>query len=172
MISARLGIAVAFALACCSCVGRVDSSAHPVSPASPGAKSTGKVVVLSALHRASWPSSMLFTGKWELVRNRPDGRFDGSSSRSFHAGDTITLVFSGQRFRIYGVRGKNGGKGEILVSGRPSQTVDFYAPTKVVHSLVFDSGDLPGTIQTASLSVLKPEGRDHGYVNVEEVEIR
>jgi len=171
--SVRLGIAAAFAFACCACAGQGDDSRGAPSPAaSPAAKSLRKVVVLSALHRGRWPSSLLFTGRWELVRNRADGRFDGSSSRSFHVGDTMTLIFAGRRFCIYGVRGRNGGKGEILISGRSPQTVDFHAEAKEVHRLVFDSGDLPGTVQSASLSVLQPRGRPHGYVNVEEVEIR
>lgn len=130
------------------------------------------MTVLSALHRGSWPSSIVFTGNWQLIRDRSDGRFDGSSSRSFHVGDTMTLIFTGRRFCIYGIRGKNGGKGQVLVSGRPPQTIDFHAATKEVHRLLFDSGDLPGRVQTASLSVLQPAGRLHGYVNVEEVEVR
>jgi hypothetical protein len=84
----------------------------------------------------------------------------------------MTLIFTGRRFCIYGIRGKNGGKGQVLVSGRPPQTIDFHAATKEVHRLLFDSGDLPGRVQTASLSVLQPAGRLHGYVNVEEVEVR
>jgi hypothetical protein len=83
----------------------------------------------------------------------------------------MTLIFSGRRFYIYGIRGRNGGKGEMLISGRSPETVDFRAATKQVHRLVFDSGDLPGTVQAATLSVLQPDGRPHGYVNVEEVEI-
>jgi hypothetical protein len=171
--SVRLGIALALAVACCSCAGKSDSG----SAASPGApraaQSPRKVVVLSALHRGNWPSSILFTGHWELVRNRADGRFDGSSSRSFHAGDTMTLIFAGRRFCIYGIRGKNGGTGEILISGRSPETIDFHAASKEVHQLVFDSGELPGRVQTASLSVVSPpDGRPHGYVNVEDVEIR
>jgi hypothetical protein len=150
----RLGIAAAFAFACCSCAGQSESRGAPSPAASPAAKSPRKVVVLSALHRGNWPSAILFTGRWELVRNRADGRFDGSSSRSFHVGDTITLIFAGRRFCIYGVRGRNGGAGEILVSGRSPRTVDFHAEAKEVHRLVFDSGDLPGTVQSASLSSL------------------
>ena len=169
--SVRLGIAVAFAFVCSSCSGPSDSQDAASPTASSVANKAQKVAVLSALHRGRWPSSILFTGHWELVRNRADGRFDGSSSRSFHVGDTMTLIFTGRRFYIYGIRGRNGGKGEMLISGRTPQTVDFRAATKQVHRLVFDSGDLPGTVQAATLSVLQPDGRPHGYVNVEEVEI-
>jgi hypothetical protein len=35
-----------------------------------------------------------------------------------------------------------------------------------------DSGELPGKVQTARLSVASPDGRPHGYVNVKEVKIR
>lgn len=84
----------------------------------------------------------------------------------------MTIVFAGSRFCIYGVRGKNGGTGEVLIAGRAPQAVDFYAPAKQVHRLLFDSGVLSGGVQAASLSVATPRnGRPRGYVNVEDVEI-
>ena len=85
----------------------------------------------------------------------------------------MTIVFAGRRFCIYGIRGRNGGTGQVLISGRSPQTIDFHAASKEVHRLVFDSGVLPGRVQTASLSVVAPlDGRAHGYVNVEDVEIK
>ncbi len=85
----------------------------------------------------------------------------------------MTLIFAGRRFQLYGVRGRNGGSGQILISGHTPQFIDFYAPTKQVHRLLFDSGNLPGRVQTASLSVIPPrDGRPRGYVNIEDVEVR
>jgi hypothetical protein len=85
----------------------------------------------------------------------------------------MTIIFAGRRFCIYGVRGKNGGTGEVLIAGHPSKTIDFFAPSKRVHQLLFDSGVLSGTVQAATLSVVAPrDGRPRGYVNVEDVEIR
>lgn len=83
----------------------------------------------------------------------------------------MTLIFNGRRFLVYGIRGRNGGKGEMIISGRSPEAVDFRAATKQVHRLVFDSGDLSGTVQAATLSVMQPDGARNGYVNVEEVEI-
>lgn len=169
----RIAIAVALAFACCSCAGRNDAGSVASPGASRAAQTKQKVVVLSALHRGRWPNSILFAGHWQLVRNRADGRYEGSSERSFHFGDTMTVIFAGRRFCIYGVLGENGGTGQILISGRAPQTVEFRAPSKEAHRLVFDSGVLPGSVQTASLSVIAPDdGRPRGYVNVEEVEIR
>lgn len=85
----------------------------------------------------------------------------------------MTIIFAGRRFLIYGIRGGGGGTGEVLIPGRSSQTIDFHAASKEVHRLLYDSGVLPGRVQAASLSVIAPsDGRSHGYVNVEEVEIR
>ncbi len=73
----------------------------------------------------------------------------------------MTLIFASRRFCIYGIRGKNGGTGEVLIPGRALQTIDFHAASKEVHRLVFDSGVLPGRVQSASLSVIAPVGDSH-----------
>lgn len=169
--SARIGVAFAFALAGCSAATLHDSGRAPGAARAPVQAGCGQSA-LSALHHGSWPSSIVFTGHWQLVKNRRDGRYEGSSSRSFHVGDAMTFIFSGRRFCVYGVRGSNGGSAEILIPGRPPQVVEFYAPSKQVHRLIFDSGLLPGRVQSATLSVIAPkDGRPRGYANVEEVAI-
>ena len=112
-----------------------------------------------------------YAGKWEFVTHRTDGRFKGASVRSFHPGDAITIVFSGHRLRIYGIRGKNGGLASVVLPGKTPVQVSFYAPEKETHVLLYDSGTLDGSVQAAGLVVTTPHPpRVHGYVNVDEME--
>lgn len=115
--------------------------------------------------------SVRYTGKWEFISHRHDGRFEGKSVRSFHSGDTITVVFSGTRFRIYGIRGANGGLASVVVPGKPPAQINFYAPATKTHVLLYDSGTLNGTIQTAGIVVGTPAPpRRTGYVNIDQIE--
>ncbi len=154
--------------------GCANGTSHSAS-ASPIALSTapGNVVIgISALQRGAQIQRLSYTGHWEFVSNRKDGRFEGASARSFHVGDALTLVFRGNRIRLYGVTGPGGGNGTIIVAGQPAHTVSFYSAKKATHRLVFDSGELRGDFQSAGL-VVSSAGRErpNGYVNVDEVEI-
>lgn len=112
-----------------------------------------------------------YAGKWEFVTHRHDGRFQGESARSFHPGDSITIVFSGRRLRIYGIRGKNGGLASLVIPGKPPIELNFYAPEKQTHVLLYDSGRLENPVQTAGIVVTTPHPpRTRGFVNVDEME--
>jgi hypothetical protein len=112
-----------------------------------------------------------YAGTWEFVSNQNDGRFQGESARSFHSGDSITVVFSGNRFRLYGIRGRNGGVASVIIPGRSPARINFYAPVKETHVLLYDSGPLNGLIQTAGIVVTTPPPpRQEGYVNIDEME--
>jgi len=113
-----------------------------------------------------------YKGRWEFVSNRKDGRFAGASARSFHAGDSMTIVFLGNRLRIYGVTGPNGGRGSVVIPGKPANIISFYSPRKKTHHLMYDSGRLNGTVQSAGLVVMRAsETHPTGYVNVDEIEV-
>ena len=161
--------AAALALVVLSACSR-NESAQPTNP-SPGVTATTAAVAMSAHVRAENVLTVKYAGRWEFVNHRRDGRFRGDSVRSFHEGDAITIVFAGNRLRIYGIRGRNGGVGSIVVPGKPPVNVDFYAPQKQTHVLLYDSGRLRGGIQTAGIVVATPRSpRTRGYVNIDEME--
>jgi len=128
---------------------------------------------ISALQRGGELHHILYSGRWEFVTNRKDGRYNGSSARSFHPGDSLTIVFRGNRLRIYGVTGPTGGWGSLVIPGKQDHTLDFYSTTKRTHRLLFDSGKLVGgELHSAGLVVIRPDGPRHrGYVNIDEVEV-
>jgi hypothetical protein len=138
------------------------------APARPAARWTP----LSALPQRHGLNAIVYAGHWQFVRHATDGRYAGCSARSFHAGDSMAMVLAGTRFRIFGIRGVNGGSAEIVIPGRPVRVIDFFARSKEVHQRLFDSGALDGIVQSASLVVVAPRnGHRQGYVNVEEVEV-
>ena len=165
--SATVWWTLAVPIVCSSC-----ATAHRTSPEATEAKVSFPRLPteMSASHRRNGINSVLFRGHWEYVKNRADGRYEGGSARSFHAGDSMTILIAGNRFKIYGVLGKNGGPGALIMPDRPETTISFYAPQKETHRLVFDSGTLAGNIQSASLVVMPPgNGRKNGYVNIDEI---
>jgi hypothetical protein len=114
----------------------------------------------------------LYAGRWEHISNRHDGRYDGTSSRSRHSGDTITLPFDGSLVRIYGVRGPNGGDAAIGIDGQYYGTATFYSPHKESHALVFASPQLSEGTHSLGLVVKFSLPSSHrGYVNIDEVEV-
>ncbi len=125
-----------------------------------------------AVQSRVFPASVSYKGHWQLVNRRRDGRYDGSSIRSYHAQDCLTIVFKGSRLRMYGIVGPGGGKGAVVIPGRALATVNFRAAQKKVHRLVYDSGALPRGIQSASVVVLGPSTARHGgYVNIDEIDV-
>jgi hypothetical protein len=121
-------------------------------------------------HRSTKVDGAVYAGHWEFVSKRTDGRYQGWSARSFHAGDSITIVFFGRRLRIFGVTGKNGGNALVVVADEPLKTAYFTSSVKKTHQLVYDSGALPDRVHSASVVVTNPPTR-RGYVNVDEIEV-
>ncbi len=143
---------------------------HAADPRAAQAAAASAVVQSVAAEHEKSILDVRYSGRWQII-HRDDGRFHGESARSFDGGDSITIVFSGSRLRIFGIRGKNGGTGSVVIPGRRPQSVDFYAPRKQTHVLVYDSGTLPGKIQTAGIVVTSPPPPRHrGYVNVDELD--
>lgn len=114
-----------------------------------------------------------FSGRWEFVRGRRDGRFRGTSARSFHTGDSLSFIFSGNRFRIYGVTGPKGGDGVLSIVGAPTTLISFYSPKKHTHALVYTSPFLSDGVHAAAIVVAgSHEPRSRGtYVNVDGLQI-
>lgn len=152
----RLVIGALFIAAAGGCGQRPSNERVAPAPSSTNAKSV---------------LSVRYLGKWQFISHRRDGRFQGRSVRSFHSGDTITVVFFGTRFRIYGIRGVNGGLASVVIPGKAPAQISFYAPAKQTHVLLYDSGPLHGTIQTAGIVVATPAPpRQAGYVNIDQIE--
>ncbi len=114
-----------------------------------------------------------YSGRWEFVRNLRDGRFRGTSARSFHTGDSLSFIFAGSRFRVYGVTGPKGGDGVLSIVGAPTTLISFYSPVKRTHALLYTSPRLPNGVHAAAIVVAgSHEPKSHGaYVNIDSVEI-
>jgi hypothetical protein len=115
-----------------------------------------------------------YVGSWQHVSVKHDGRSNGTSTRSTHIGDVAIFRFTGTRVRIYGVRGRSGGRAGIALDeastgGRP---VDFYAPQLEPHALIYESPRLPAGLHTVSIAVWgtrDARGRYY-YVNIDGAE--
>lgn len=113
-----------------------------------------------------------YRGQWEHTRDRNDGRYKGTSSRSRHSGDSVVLPFDGSVVRIYGIRGANGGNAAIGIDGQYYGMADFFSPRKQVHALVFESPPLRDGTHALGL-VVRGDVRTshHAYVNIDEVQV-
>lgn len=112
-----------------------------------------------------------YYGKWETVTGRHDGRFLGRSARSYRSNDCITLIFQGSRLRIYGVTGRKGGQGLVVMPPLEPQHITFRSANKNSHHLMYDSGLLPDGIHSASVIVDGSDTRTRGYVNLDEFDV-
>jgi hypothetical protein len=113
-----------------------------------------------------------YTGHWEHLTGRRDGRLDGTSSRSHYAGDSAILTFIGSSVRIYGVRGPNGGEAHVAIDGRYYGTASFLAPQKQVHAVVFVSPQLSPEPHAVGIVVKgDPAGSHRAYVNIDGAEV-
>jgi hypothetical protein len=143
--------------------------------ASAGALPAGRVAIIDD---ATTGEALLghfdYVGKWQHVKGKFDGRTDGTSTRSTHTGDVAILRFNGTRVRVFGVRGRSGGRAGIALdeqsAGKP---VDFYARHTQTHALIYQSPKLAPGVHTVSVVVWGT--RDvHGrfyYVNIDGAEV-
>jgi hypothetical protein len=113
-----------------------------------------------------------FSGRWELVRHRHDGRADGASARTFHAGDAANIVWRGTMIDVYGVTGPTGGYGVLVMPDRPNLTLNFYSPVKRAHVLLYRSTPVTfGNHFAAIVTVPDHDARSRGtYVNIDEID--
>ena len=111
-----------------------------------------------------------YAGRWEHVSDREDSRALGTSSRSFHRGDGVTLAFVGTQVRLYAVSGAKGGYGALTLDRRKlPDRADFYAPQSLPGALVFTSQALAPGHHTLSLRVTGEHDRRSAgtYVNID-----
>lgn len=114
------------------------------------------------------------TQGWERVTGKHDGRYRGSSLRSFRAAARATLDFKGKAVRLYGVMGVGGGLGIVIIDDHIAYVVSFFASRKISHWPIFTSRNLtPGPHRLTIEVVRKPrdEFARPGYVNIDEAEV-
>ena len=113
------------------------------------------------------------TSHWERVAGLRDGRFHGSSLRSFFGGALARVAFTGAGIRLYGIVGRGGGVGVVSIDGRLASNANFYAARKATHRRVFESAPLARGPHVLVIEVaLSSAPREHRrYVNLDEVEI-
>ncbi len=111
-------------------------------------------------------NQFLYSGRWERVRGRRDGRHAGTSTRSFAPGDTVSLFYFGRRCELFGVAGPQGGPA-TLVDGT-FHTIDFYARSVQTKSVYLSPWmpDGPHTM-TVTVGVQQKGSARNGYVNID-----
>jgi hypothetical protein len=108
-----------------------------------------------------------YSGRWERVTGRRDGRYAGTSFRTFRPGDTASFMFYGRRFRLHGVDGPKGGSATLALDGQ-LHSISFFARSKRMAA-AYDSGLLPEGLHSVVIVVgTKPKGvAPTGYVNID-----
>ncbi len=123
--------------------------------------------------RAGCPAETpCFTGAWEFVSGRDDGRYHGRSVRSFRRDASIDVAFVSSKLRVYGVTGPTGGLAILLIPKHAPVTLDFFSPVVHPHALVYTTPKLDGRKHFAVLVVAgKHDVRSRGdYVNIDRLE--
>jgi hypothetical protein len=116
-------------------------------------------------------NQLQYIGPWEHVRNRRDGRYAGTSSRSFQVGDAAIITFTGSHVRVFGVNGPNGGLANVAIDGRSLGTASFKARYKIVRAIDFQSPKLPSGMHTLALVVSGSPMHERAYVNLDAIEV-
>jgi hypothetical protein len=113
-----------------------------------------------------------YTGNWDHIENIADGRSNNSSSRSYHPGDSASLTFTGKHLRIYAVAGPQGGYATLRIDGEVRSLLNFYAPTKAPHKLIYTSPALAVGQHVATITVNPPEAREpkRRFINLDGAE--
>jgi hypothetical protein len=136
------------------------------------ARSDGAPLAVSPAAPPNQLVHMVYIGRWQFVSHRRDGRFRGASVRSFRPGDSLAVVFTGTRLRLFGITGSNGGVATIVLSPNEPQTVSFVSAHKITHRMLYDSGPLPAGLHSAGIVVSPANSKSaRGYVNIDELEV-
>ncbi|MGZ3498319.1 MAG: hypothetical protein ACXWNK_09485 [Vulcanimicrobiaceae bacterium] len=116
-----------------------------------------------------------YVGKWQLVYGMHDGRWRGSSARSFRTGNSVGFAFDGNRVRVYGVLGPGGGYGNLAIDNTVKNArLNFYSPHKRTHALVYESPVLPKGYHALAIVVTGTRADPAGgtFVNLEAIEVQ
>lgn len=159
MLKARFERSVAVSLALVGLSAGMSASKLSAAPAT----------FVSDSDVGTTPGHFRYFGRWEHVRNVRDGRFLGSSSRTFTVGAVLTFTFVGSAVRVFGVRGPGGGHAVVTLDRVRQQDVDFYAIHKQVRAIVFESPLLHRHLHTLAIAAVADSrggGRQHSFINV------
>jgi hypothetical protein len=113
------------------------------------------------------PNHFLYSGSWVHLTGRHDGRYNGTSSRSFRPGDSVSLLFYGRRFSLHGIVGPKGGPATLALDGRV-QTMTFFAHTKSMAAVYASRLLRDGPHSVVIVVGTKPKDvAPTGYVNID-----
>lgn len=151
-------LAVAVCLNACSPKGAPSTVSRAVPP---------KVIIVDDQSVGATLNHFSYSGHWERVIGRRDGRYEGTSFRTFRPGDTASMMFYGRRFHLHGVDGPGGGSATLALDGRIDK-ISFFARSKKVAP-TYDSGPLPEGLHSVVIVVgTEPQGvAPNGYVNID-----
>jgi hypothetical protein len=127
---------------------------------------SARFIVVDDRSIGSSKNQFLYSGRWEFIRGRYDGRYGGTSTRSFRPGDTVTLFYFGRRCELFGVKGPKGGPATV-VDGT-MHTINFYAPSVQMKS-VYRGPLMADGPHTMAITVgVQAKGlAPNGYVNID-----
>jgi methyl-accepting chemotaxis protein len=112
-----------------------------------------------------------YTGSW-LHGNGYESDA-GGDAYSCVAGDRVEMRFAGRKLRFYGSADQQQGMAEVSVDDAEPELVDFYAPQRAAHTLLWESPDLGPGEHTFRLTVSpkkNPQSR-YFWASVAKVEI-
>jgi hypothetical protein len=151
-------VAVATGLNACSPKGASSTTSRTASP---------KLIIVDDQKVGTALDHFSYSGHWERVTARRDGRYEGTSFRTFRPGDAASIMFYGRRFRLHGVDGPKGGSATLALDGRIN-SISFFARSKRMAA-AYDSGLLPEGLHSVVIVVgTKPKSiAATGYVNID-----
>lgn len=163
---------VACAIAGCLMVAGCESAGSTAQSAPGASAQAAHSTLIDDAQMGDTADHFSYVGRWEHVRGRHDGRMNGTSSRTWHPGDTLVLAYIGNELFVYGVTGPNGGNASVAVDGRSYGTVSFYSSRLQPHRLVYSVPPLGEGVHTIGLVVsYTPSYRHRSYVNVDSVTV-
>jgi hypothetical protein len=118
---------------------------------------------------AAGNAGFMYSGAWQHIKHQFDGRSDGTSSRTYHIGAKATFDFTGDRLKLFGVKGPNGGYAELLIDGETYGLLRFYSPHKEPGVLIYASPALPAGHHVVEIVVAEsPSGLPkRRFVNID-----
>jgi hypothetical protein len=154
-------------------IQRFGNDDGSIASAHPRAAASSAIAYRSIDDDPSLPTGgvqLFYSGSWQHVRGKFDGRDGGTSSRSFRVGSEVSFQFRGERFDIFGIRGSNGGYANVIVDGSPAGTMSFVAKHKTIGALVYASRPLAEGRHWVQIFVVASPAGKRGFVNIDRAE--
>jgi hypothetical protein len=151
-------LAVAWCLSACSFKGPPAAVVH--APAT-------KAVIIDDQTIGRKVDHFAYVGKWEHVRGRRDGRYNGTSSRSYRPGDSASIFFFGRRFGLHGVVGPGGGPATLAIDSQ-LHTISFFSRVKRASTVYLSAAMPEGPHSVVVVVGVKPKDiAPTGFVNID-----